>query len=108
MHRWQAAERSPSQFRNAKNSAMSEAAAYELLQEPPEGGTLRMAVRGRVEIGTAQQLLTELTAGITATTRELALDLSGVEYFDSGGGAVLIALRQRLAQAGGALRITKA
>jgi phospholipid/cholesterol/gamma-HCH transport system permease protein len=86
---------------------MSEAATYELLQEPFKGGTLRMAVRGRIEIGNAQQLLTEISARINGTTRELALDLSGVEYFDSGGGAVLIALRQRLAQAGGELRIAK-
>ncbi len=80
------------------------AAAYELRPQPAEGGTVRVAVRGRIEISNAQRLLNDLSARIDGAT-ELALDLSGVEYFDSGGGAVLIALRQRMAQAGGALRI---
>ena len=78
---------------------------YELVPEPAASGSTQIAVRGRIEIGNAQELLNDLTARITGAST-LALDLSGVDYFDSGGGAVLIALRQRLAQAGGALRIT--
>ena len=85
-------------------------AGYELLPQPAAAGALQLAVRGRIEIGNAQELLNDLGARITGATgaSELALDLSGVDYFDSGGGAVLIALRQRMAQAGGALRITSA
>jgi len=85
---------------------MAEAGAYQLLGETTEGSTLRMAVRGRIETANAQRLLNDINARLSGTTRELVLDLSAVEYFDSGGGAVLIALRQRLARAGGSLRIT--
>lgn len=67
-----------------------------------------MAVRGRIEIASAQRLLTDITAHLPAAPRELVLDLSGVDYFDSGGGAVLAGLRQRLAEAGGELRLARA
>ena len=73
--------------------------AYELVPQAAGGGALRVAVRGRIEIGNAQQLLNDLSARLNGAT-QLALDLSGVDYFDSGGGAVLVALRQRLAQRG--------
>jgi phospholipid/cholesterol/gamma-HCH transport system permease protein len=68
---------------------------YELRAERAAGG-LTIAVRGRIETGSAQQLLNDITGHLERDTPAVTLDLSGVEYFDSGGGAVLIALRQRL------------
>jgi phospholipid/cholesterol/gamma-HCH transport system permease protein len=64
-----------------------------------------MTIRGRVEIGNAQRLLADLTAQLPSQPREVVLDLSGVDYFDSGGGVVLIGLRQQLARLGAGLRI---
>jgi phospholipid/cholesterol/gamma-HCH transport system permease protein len=70
-----------------------------------QDGAVTIAIRGRVAVGNAQRVLDDVIAQLPAGPRELRLDLSGVEYFDSGGGAVLIRLRQRLAEQGAALRI---
>lgn len=61
-----------------------------------QGSALMLAVAGRVDTASAQELLDALTAAVGDGTERVALDLSGVDYFDSGGGAVLLALRQRL------------
>lgn len=79
--------------------------AYELSVQPSDSGPVQMAIRGRVEIGNAQRLLNEVTAQLAEPARDVVLDLSGVDYFDSGGGAVLIALRQRLSRDRAELRI---
>lgn len=84
---------------------MASAEGYQLQVQPSRGGVVRMQVRGRVEIGNAQRLLDEITAQLGTAPGALELDLSAVDYFDSGGGAVLIGLRQRLAQAGRELRL---
>jgi len=78
--------------------------AYQLSKQPSGDGAVAIAVRGRIDIDNAQQLLNEIAAQVDGA-RTLALDLSGVEYFDSGGGAMLIGLRQRLAPTGTELRI---
>jgi len=79
-------------------------AAYQLSMQPMDG-TVKTTIRGRIDIQNAQQLLNEIAAQLPAPPTDVVLDLSGVDYFDSGGGAVLIGLRQRLAQAGAQLRI---
>ncbi len=66
-----------------------------------------VALRGRVAIGNAQRLLDAIAAELPPQAREVQLDLGGVEYFDSGGEAVIVQLRQRLAAQGGALRIVR-
>jgi phospholipid/cholesterol/gamma-HCH transport system permease protein len=75
------------------------------LETQPRDGAVRIAVRGRIEVGNAQRLLNEMAAAIRGRPPEVVLDLSGVDYFDSGGGAVLIRLRQDLARYGGRLHI---
>ena len=82
-------------------------ARYELWAEPVREGVLSLAVRGRVDIENAQRLLEEMLTQLEGAPRAVVLDLSNVDYFDSGGGAVLLALRQRLARAGSELRIAK-
>jgi len=79
--------------------------SYELSTQQADERTVTITIRGRIEIGNAQRLLADLTAGLPSQTREVVLDLSGVEYFDSGGGAVLIGLRQKVARMGAGLRI---
>ncbi|MBX3025770.1 MlaE family lipid ABC transporter permease subunit [bacterium] len=87
------------------NPAVADAAGYEL-QAARRNGAATIAVRGRVAIGNAQRLLEEISATVPADAREVRLDLSGVDYFDSGGGALLIRLREQLERRGAALRIT--
>jgi len=81
--------------------------AYELLELPATDGTLALAVRGRIDIENAQRLLDEISARLGESPRPVVLDLADVEYFDSGGGAVLLTLRQRLARTGRTLRIPR-
>lgn len=64
-----------------------------------------MHIRGRVDIEAAQRLLEEMAAQLAGVHGEVRLDLSEVNYFDSGGGAVVLALKQRLARDGVALKI---
>ena len=71
--------------------------SFELAVEP-KGEALRMAIRGRMEIANAQEVLEEASRHVQNGVRHVQLDLSGVEYFDSGGGAVVLGLRERLRQ----------
>ena len=87
---------------------MQDGGGYQLVTQPGGNGTVTIAVRGRIAIENAQQILNDITTQVTDATREVVLDLSQVDYFDSGGGAIVIGLRQRLARAGGQLRITHA
>jgi phospholipid/cholesterol/gamma-HCH transport system permease protein len=79
-------------------------AEYRLSLQQKDGGAA-CSVAGRVTIGNSQRLLDEILAALPETTRDLDLDLSGVEYFDSGGGALLIRLRQVLDERRGRLGI---
>jgi len=80
--------------------------AYHLVVQRDGSGAVEAHVRGRVDIEEAQHLLDDLSAQLAAVRGEVRLDLSGVDYFDSGGGAVVFALRQRLARDGVTLRIS--
>ena len=82
-------------------------ARYELQAKPARDGVLALAVHGRVDVENAQRLLEEMMTRVEGAPRAVVLDLSNVDYFDSGGGAVLIALRHRLAHTGTELRIAK-
>jgi phospholipid/cholesterol/gamma-HCH transport system permease protein len=76
---------------------------YQLsISEVPDG--ISVAIRGRVAIANVQRLRTELTRVIGGRQR-LVLDLSEVDYFDSGGGALLLQLRQALAARGARLEV---
>lgn len=83
---------------------MAEVAGYQLQAGQRDGGAT-IAIRGRVAIGNAQRLLDEIAAAVPADARRVTLDLSGVDYFDSGGGVVLFQLRERLAARGAALEV---
>jgi len=85
---------------------VADAADYQLSAEQLDGAAA-IAIRGRVAVGNAQRLLNDITARLPPHPREVRLDLSGVDYFDSGGGAVLIRLRQQLAAQGAGLRIIR-
>jgi phospholipid/cholesterol/gamma-HCH transport system permease protein len=80
--------------------------AYQLAVQRDGIGAVDAHVRGRVDIEEAQRLLDDMTAQLAGVRGEVRLDLSGVDYFDSGGGAVVFALRQRLARDGVVLKIS--
>ncbi|MGD9764043.1 MAG: MlaE family lipid ABC transporter permease subunit [Candidatus Binatia bacterium] len=75
------------------------------LEVRQQDDTVSVAIRGRVAIANAQRLFEDLIAALPPRARAVELDLSGAEYFDSGGGAVLLQLRQRLAAQGATLRV---
>ncbi len=83
---------------------MASETGYQLLASQV-ADAISIAIVGRVEIGNIQNLLTDLTDLIGETRRAL-LDLSGVTYFDSGGGALLLQLRQRLGERGASFEVT--
>jgi phospholipid/cholesterol/gamma-HCH transport system permease protein len=85
---------------------VADAADYQVSAEQRDGAAA-VAIRGRVAVGNAQLVLNDITTRLPPQVRAVDLDLSGVEYFDSGGGAVLIRLRQQLAAQGAELRITR-
>lgn len=61
-----------------------------------------LAAIGEIDAHTAPSL----ASAIDAAGPDVALDLSGVEFVDSSGLRVLIDAHQRLAEAGGGLRLT--
>jgi anti-sigma B factor antagonist len=61
-----------------------------------------LAASGEIDAHTAPTL----ASAIDAAGPDVELDLAGVEFVDSSGLRVLIDAHQRLAEAGGALRIT--
>lgn len=65
-----------------------------------------IAIRGRIDIANVQRLREDITERIGDSPSAL-LDLSGVTYFDSGGGALLLQLRQALGDRGGSLEVTR-
>jgi len=85
---------------------VAEAADYQLSVQAQDGG-VTIALRGRIAIANAQQILTDILAKLPGQAGEVQLDLAGVEYFDSGGGALLIQLRKQLAAQGAALQIIR-
>ena len=78
---------------------------YELTAQAADGG-VDVAISGRIEIGNVQRLLDELSQHL-ATARTASLDLAGVTYFDSGGGALLLRLREQLRKRGVSLEIRR-
>ena len=85
---------------------MPDAADYQVTAEQHDGAAT-LVVRGRVAVGNAQRVLDDVLAQLPPHVREVQLDLSGVDYFDSGGGAVLLRLRQELAARRATLRILR-
>lgn len=73
-----------------------------------DGDRLLVAVRGRVDVQCAQRFLEDVTRSARDAQGDLTLDLSGVDYFDSGGSAALLGLRQRLAADGRSVQVRAA
>ena len=76
------------------------------IEREEQGGRCRVTVSGEMSIYTAAELKDKLLA-VAAGRRHVGLDLSAVSEFDSAG-VQLLALLQRGAVAGPAVRIVRA
>ena len=67
-------------------------------QESGDGATI--VVRGEVDMATAPQLRDTLLAMVEGGASRIALDCRGLDFLDSSGIGVLIAVRKRLGDDG--------
>ena len=67
-------------------------------EQSGDGGTV--VVRGEVDMATAPQLRDALTALVDAGARRISVDCRGLEFLDSSGIGVLIAVRRRIGDDG--------
>lgn len=63
------------------------------------------AVVGRLDLRTAPELRTQVSAALVAGPGSMIIDLSDVEFIDSSGLGVLIGLHKQAAAQGGRLTI---
>lgn len=67
-----------------------------------------LRIHGRVDVQCAQRFLDDLNSAVSTTEGTVRLDLANVDYFDSGGSAALLGLRQRLAADGRDIQVEAA
>ncbi len=65
-----------------------------------DGVSVSVLVRGEVDMATAPQLRETLLGLVDDGARRIALDCRGLEFLDSSGIGVLIAVRNRLGDQG--------
>jgi anti-anti-sigma factor len=65
-----------------------------------------ITVTGDIDLGTAEDLLVQLTALIGSARREIGLDLSGVTFIDCTGLRTLIAVDAQVRANGATTRLT--
>jgi anti-anti-sigma factor len=70
------------------------------------GDPIGLAVRGEIDLATAPELAAALGELLQEGHRNVALDLSDVEFLDSSGLHVLSKARARLLEAGGSLALS--
>ena len=61
--------------------------------------TLRVVLHGEIDMSNAQQLRSFLEEQVKSELHELQLDVEGIEYADSSGISLLVALDQALVRA---------
>jgi len=71
------------------------------------GPAIAVTLRGELDEGTAPTLVSEIGAAVEPG-RELVVDLGGLGFCGSAGLSALILVERRVADAGGALRLTDA
>ena len=74
-------------------------ADLELETQESDGGAM-IVVRGEVDMATAPQLRDTLLAVVEGGASRIALDCRGLDFLDSSGIGVLIAVRKRLGDDG--------
>lgn len=71
------------------------------------GPAIAVALRGELDEGTAPTLVSEVGAAVEPG-RDLVVDLGGLGFCGSAGLSALILVERRVADAGGAMRLTDA
>ena len=69
---------------------------------------ITLAVRGSLDINTAPQLSDEIDKIISAKSKTVIVDLSGLDLIDSSGVAALVKLYKGVRSGGGAITISGA
>lgn len=77
------------------------------LQITERGEWVVLAPIGEVDLSTAPRIRQEGVRAVAAGARHLVIDLGGVDFMDSLGVGVLVALRKRVASVGGSLRLAR-
>lgn len=62
---------------------------------------------GEVDLATAPRIRQEGVRVVAGGARQVVVDLGGVDFLDSLGAGVLVALRKRVAAVGGTLRLAR-
>lgn len=73
--------------------------------EEREAGVVVVACRGALESATVAKLKSALKPWLTATPRHVVIDATALEFIDSTGLGVLLALQRQTQRGGGSLRI---
>lgn len=77
------------------------------LQITERGDWVVLAPIGEVDLSTAPRIRQEGVRAVAGGARHLVIDLGGVDFMDSLGVGVLVALRKRVASVGGSLRLAR-
>jgi len=72
-------------------------------REGSEAGVL--SLKGEVDVANAHQVRDAALKLVSEGVRLLVVDLSGIEYMDSAGLGVLVAIHKRLREQGGSLAV---
>jgi anti-sigma B factor antagonist len=78
---------------------------FELIEEQHDPDTRVIAVSGEIHVTTAPEFSLRLNDAITAGTRGVVIDMSGVEFIDSTGLSVLLNGLRRVTRADGMLSL---
>lgn len=78
------------------------------LQVAEVRGWTVLAPVGELDLASAPQVRQEGIRILAGGSRQVVLDLAGVDFMDSMGVAVLVGLRRRLTAAGGTVRVARA
>lgn len=70
-----------------------------------ENGSLLVKIEGEVDVYTSIDLKKELTRLMEAEQKKIIIDLENVNYMDSSGLGVLVALLKELKKIGGELKL---
>lgn len=74
---------------------------FEVQSEELDGGIRAFTVRGELDMNTAPQLEKSLETALSESDASIMLDLSGCEFIDSTGIALIVRAWQRLDREGG-------
>ena len=89
-----------------EDTAMSFGSAqFELAEEQFDTDTRVISVSGEIHVTTAPEFSSKLNDAITAGTRGVVIDMTGVEFIDSTGLSVLLNGLRRITRVRGAMVI---